>query len=209
MYRLLSEHFGDLGWWPADTDYEVVVGAVLTQNTTWHNVEKAIKNLKELGLMDIRKIVREKPDRLASVISSSGYHRVKAERLQDLSKYLVAECKGDLKKMKDRKTEDLRSGLLDVKGVGPETADSILLYALGKPVFVASAYARRIFSRHLLMDENSSYNAVQAFVYDNFDGTTEKFNHLHAFLVETGKRFCKKREAQCEECPLKSIAKGC
>ncbi|MBU0570877.1 MAG: endonuclease III domain-containing protein [Candidatus Omnitrophica bacterium] len=208
MHELLEGHFGDLGWWPADTPFEMIIGAVLTQNTAWRNVETAIKNLKECGLMDIEKIEREEPSHLAAVIRSSGYHRVKSAKLQELSRYLIAECGGDLKKMEARDMKDLRCGLLGVKGVGPETADSILLYAFGKPVFVASAYAKRVFSRHRLIDEDSPYDLVQTFVHENFDGTTKRFNQLHAFLVETGKKFCKKKRALCGECPLGGLARG-
>jgi len=202
MYRLLEGHFGDLGWWPARTDFEVVAGAVLTQNTAWRNVETAIKALKRAGVLDASGILRTRKDRLSSMIRSSGYHRVKADRLKAVSRYLIDECGGDLRRLKRRKAGDIRKGLLEVNGIGPETADSILLYAFKKPVFVVDAYTRRIFSRHALVDENIPYDVLQDFVHKNFPMSVGALNQLHALIVETAKRFCLKKHANCDECPL-------
>ncbi|MEA3488755.1 MAG: endonuclease III domain-containing protein [Candidatus Omnitrophota bacterium] len=205
IYALLEERFGDLEWWPAETDFEVVVGAVLTQNTAWSNVEKAIKRLKKKGLMRPDKIAKIRISDLAPVIRPTGYYRVKSGRLQEISRFIMAECGGRLSELKKKGTEDLRGKLLAVKGVGPETADSILLYALGKPVFVVDAYTKRIFFRHGLVPENAPYDEVQLFACEGFPADVEALNQFHALLVETGKRYCKKKDPLCKECPLRGV----
>jgi len=202
MYGLLEDHFGDLGWWPAKTGFEVIVGAVLTQNTAWRNVETAIAGLKKNRLISPSKIIQEKQSRLSRVIRSSGYHRVKSLRLKAISEYIIRECNGDLNRMKRRHADDLRKGLLAVKGVGPETADSILLYAFKKPVFVVDAYTKRIFSRHGLVSDKVGYDDLQSFVHNNFDMKVPALNQFHAFLVETAKQFCRKNIKKCDKCPL-------
>ncbi|MFH1305404.1 MAG: hypothetical protein ABIH74_03270 [Candidatus Omnitrophota bacterium] len=202
MYDILEKYFGDLGWWPAETDFEVIVGAILTQNTAWTNVEKAIRVLKDKRLLDPRKIVGMKEERLSRVIRSAGYHRLKAQRLKAVSRFILTECNGALCRLKKKDTGELRKRFLSVNGIGPETADSILLYALGKPVFVVDAYARRIFSRHALAREDDAYEDIQFLVRANFPMKEKTLNRFHAFLVETAKRFCGKRKKICEECPL-------
>ncbi|MFH1665050.1 MAG: endonuclease III domain-containing protein [Candidatus Omnitrophota bacterium] len=205
MYTLLEAYFGDLGWWPAGSDFEVVVGAILTQNTAWTNVEKAICRLRSRGFLDPRKIERAAISRLSDLIRPAGYHRLKAFRLKEISRFIMSECGGDFGKMKRRSREALRVKLLSVNGVGPETADSILLYALGKPVFVVDAYSRRIFSRHGLGKEDDPYDAVSARVMRHFPRDRRALNQFHALLVETAKRFCKKRAPLCGECPLSGV----
>lgn len=202
VYKLLEAYFGDLKWWPADSDFEVIVGAVLTQNTAWSNVVVAIEGLKKHGLMDPVRIHRERTSRLSKIIRSSGYHRLKSARLKEVCAFLLDKCGGDLKKMRKEGKNALREGILRVKGVGPETADSILLYAFHKPVFVVDAYTRRIFYRHGLIPEKAAYDEIQALVHENFPEDTKALNQFHALLVETGKRFCKKRKRLCSECPL-------
>lgn len=203
IYKALVAYFGDLGWWPADSDFEVIVGAVLTQNTAWVNVEKAIKAMKQAGLMSLEKIITCPGPVLAGVIRSSGYHRVKAERLKKTCRFLIDECGGRLRKLGRSDTITLRKKLLSVKGIGPETADSMLVYAFKKPVFVVDAYTRRVFSRHGLVREDIGYEELRAKVESVFKKDVRAFNQFHALLVETGKNFCKKKEGACDACPLR------
>ncbi len=203
MYALLEERFGDLCWWPAETPFEVMVGAVLTQNTNWKNVEKAIEGLKKNGLMTPEAITKKSASSIARIIKPSGYYKQKALRLKEISKF-VLQGKG-LKGLEKIRTGVLREKLLEVKGVGPETADSILLYAFEHPIFVVDTYTRRIFARHGLINPDSSYDQVQEYVYDNFPKNIKKFNQLHALIVETGKNYCRKKEGVCGECPLKGL----
>jgi len=205
IYSRLEKHFGDLGWWPADSVFEVILGAILTQNTAWKNVEKAISGLKENRMISPVKIGKMRTSRLAKIIRSAGYHNVKAKRIKEISRFIVTECGGVYARLKKRSTRRLREQLLSVTGVGPETADSILLYALGKPVFVVDAYTKRIFSRHGLVQENATYDEIQVLVHENFPKKTKNLNQFHALLVETAKNFCKKNSPRCEECPLKAL----
>jgi len=205
IYDLLEGYFGDLAWWPARTDFEVIVGAILTQNTAWTNVEKAIRNLRSERLLAPAKIERVNTGRLARLIRPAGYYRVKAERLKEISRFIMRECNGQLRRLKSRDAGKLREKLLAVKGVGPETADSILIYALGKPVFVVDAYTKRIFSRHGLTREDASYGEVQALVHRWFPRDRKALNQFHALLVETAKRFCRKKTGLCSECPLGKV----
>jgi endonuclease-3 related protein len=205
MYRLLERHFGDLGWWPARSAFEVVVGAILTQNTAWSNVEKAIDRLRLKRLLSPAKIVSMRTSRLACLIRPAGYYRIKARRLKEISRFIISECRGELRKLRKADTGKLRRKFLAVKGVGPETADSILLYALKKPVFVVDAYTKRIFSRHGLTSEDASYDEVRSFVHSYFPQDERALNQFHALLVETAKGFCKKRKPVCEKCPLNGV----
>ena len=205
VFDLLEKYFGNLKWWPAETDFEVIVGTILTQNTAWTNVEKAIEVLKKEKLLDPAKIAGTDARRLARHIRPAGYYRVKAQRLKDISRFIVSECNGKVSDLKTARVQVLREKLLSVKGVGPETADSILVYALEKPVFVVDAYTKRIFSRHELINEDASYNEVQDFVQASFPCNTKMLNQFHALLVETAKKFCKKKTPLCEACPLNGI----
>jgi endonuclease-3 related protein len=207
IYDLLDKHFGDLAWWPADTDFEVMVGAMLTQNTAWSNVEKAIEGLKSSGLLTPAKMSGVDLRRLASVIRPAGYFRVKARRLKEMCRFLIAECGGRIKTLRKRDAASLRKMLLSLNGIGPETADSILIFALEKPVFVVDAYTRRIFSRHGLAEEDASYEELQALVRKNFPVEVKKLNQFHALIVEASKRYCRKRNPLCEECPLGILLK--
>jgi endonuclease-3 related protein len=205
VYAALEEYFGDLGWWPASSAFEVIIGAVLTQNTAWSNVSKAIKGLKRNKCLTPEKIVRLDTKRLSQIIRPAGYYRVKSERIKAVSRFLLDECRAKLSKLKKESAWELREKLLKVKGIGPETADSILVYALEKPVFVVDAYTKRIFSRHGLVGEKASYDEVQSLVHENFSRSTKRLNQFHALLVETGKRFCRKKKGLCGECPLKGM----
>lgn len=202
IYRLLEAHFGDLGWWPAKSRFEVIVGAILTQNTAWVNVEKAIKALKKEKLMSVRGLAEASPARVEAAIRPTGYFRVKSSRLKTVCRFLLGECGGKIELLRKRDTAELRDKLLSVKGIGPETADSILLYAVDKPVFVVDAYTRRIFSRHGLVKEDVGYEELRAMVEAVFPGEKRVFDQFHACLVETAKNYCRKKAGLCGECPL-------
>jgi endonuclease-3 related protein len=180
-----------------------MVGAILTQNTNWSNVEKAISNLKKNRLLTPDGLYSASRKKLASLIRPAGYYNIKAKRLREFLNFLFKSYQGNLKKMVAVATQELRQQLLSVNGIGPETADSILLYALGKPVFVIDAYTRRIFSRHRFIREDSSYEEVQGLFAKNLKPDTRLFNEYHALLVKLGKEFCFKRRPKCDICPLK------
>jgi endonuclease-3 related protein len=202
IYQLLISTYGDQHWWPADTPFEVMVGAILTQNTNWQNVEKAMAGLKAACELTPEGILGLEHPRLQEAIRSSGYFRQKAERLMLFCTYLAEQYAGRPEKMEDVGTEKLRQELLSQKGVGPETADSILLYALGRPVFVIDAYTLRIFSRLGLVPENSPYQSAQALFMKNLDPEAEIFNEYHALIVTHAKHVCRKRDPKCGECVL-------
>jgi len=196
-YNLLYNRFGPQHWWPGDTEYEIVLGAVLTQNTNWGNVEKAIGNLKQKGLLNPKGIMRAKKDALAQLIRPSGYYNQKAERLKAITEWYM---KFDRK----MKTKELRKELLSIKGVGPETADSILLYALGRPVFVIDAYTKRMCERHGVNLE--TYDEYQKYFEGRLPRNARKYNEFHALIVRLGKDYCRKKP-RCEGCPLENLKK--
>jgi endonuclease-3 related protein len=204
IYQILYRAYGPRHWWPGETPFEVMVGAILTQNTSWKNVEKAIQKLKEKRVLNIEGIHRLKKSGLASLIRSSGFYRLKAERLKAFIDFLFQEYGGDLEKMRGEKLEVLRPKLLKVKGVGPETADSILLYGLRKPIFVVDAYTKRVLSRHGIVSEKASYEEIQKLFTDHLPHSERLFNEYHALLVHLAKKACKKNEA-CDTCPLRGI----
>lgn len=204
MYSRLHDHFGPQGWWPGETPFEVMVGAVLTQNTNWQNVEKAIDNLKRAGVLSFARMHDLPVDLLAEYIRPAGYFNIKAVRLKNLFDLISQEFDGDIDAMFVTETQALREMLLSVKGIGPETADSILLYAAGRPVFVVDAYTYRILLRHDLIPEEFGYNDIQELFMDNLEPDTKLYNEFHALLVCTGKEFCKKTKPKCTDCPLES-----
>jgi len=204
IYGKLYEAYGPRHWWPGETSFEVMVGAILTQNTSWRNVEKAIQTLKGKGILYPRGIYRLEKRELAPLIRSSGYYRIKADRLKAFIDFLYEEFDGDLKKMRKRKLEALREKLLGVKGIGPETADSILLYGVKKPIFVVDAYTKRILSRHGVISEKASYEEVQELFMDHLPRDEKLFNEYHALVVHLGKMVCRK-VPKCDICPLKGI----
>jgi endonuclease III related protein len=201
IYDLLYARFGPQHWWPGDTPFEVIVGAVLTQNTNWGNVEKAIANLKKAKLLSPEKLHKIETVELAKLIRPAGYYNIKASRLKNLIDWLFMNYAGKLAKLKNIPTFRLRDELLGVSGVGPETADSILLYALNRPVFVVDAYTKRVLSRHHLIDFNAEYEQIRALFESNLPINNELFNEYHALLVRTGKEFCKPMP-RCSGCPL-------
>ena len=201
MFAALSNHFGPQHWWPAQTELEVIVGAVLTQNTNWKNVEKALVNLKEKDLLSIHHLHALPVSELAQLIRPAGYYNIKAKRLKNLIDFIAERYHSDLTGLLDEETESLRQGLLSVNGIGPETADSILLYAAHRPVFVVDAYTHRILSRHAMTDEQSDYDQLQALFVDHLPDDPSLFNEFHALIVMTGKEYCR-RKPLCRLCPL-------
>ena len=203
IYQELYRHFGPQSWWPGETPFEVIVGAILTQNTNWQNVAKAIANLKNAGVLTPRKLYSLPQDKLARLIKPSGYFNIKAKRLKAFLDFLFKNYGGSLKKMFSRDMESLRKEILNIKGIGPETADSILLYAGDFPVFVVDAYTKRIFSRKKLFPEDWDYHQVQKIFMENLKKEVRLFNEYHALIVRLGKDFCKKTNPKCEICPIK------
>ena len=202
MYQAMLDAKGPSGWWPAQTPFEMIVGAVLTQNTNWGNVEKALDNLRGADALSPGGIEALGGDELADLIRPSGYYRVKAVRLKALVARLREECGHDLDELARRPLDDLRPALLEVKGVGPETADSILLYALEKPSFVVDAYTKRILSRHALIAEDAGYDEMREFFMDVLEPDVALFNEYHALIVRVGKAHCAARTPKCDGCPL-------
>ncbi|MDI6761797.1 MAG: endonuclease III domain-containing protein [Thermodesulfobacteriota bacterium] len=204
IYKGLYDAYGPRHWWPGETPFEVMVGAILTQNTSWKNVEKAIGRLKENGLLSSTKIRRLRRNQLASLIRSSGYYRIKAERLKAFVNFLFEHYDGNLNRMRKEEIKTLREKLLRVKGIGLETADSILLYGLQKPIFVVDAYTKRILSRLGIVPEKASYEAIQNLFMNHLPHDERLFNEYHALFVHLGKTVCKK-SPECDICPIKGI----
>ena len=202
VYSDLKKHYGWQQWWPAETAFEIMVGAILTQGTSWSNVEKAIDSLKSAHALDLE-IINEMPrDHLSQLIYSAGFHNVKPDRLKSLSSYLMANFDGKIEALKRLPTGTARSQLLAIDGIGPETADAILLYALGKSVFIVDTYTKRLFTRLGYAVEQDSYDSWQAFV-SQMHKTTYTFQQYHALIVEHSKARCKSKPI-CNSCPLAS-----
>jgi len=201
VYRRLYRHYGDLHWWPGESPLEVSVGAILTQNTAWTNVEKAIRRLKEARSLSVAALSRMPEKRLGRLIQPGGYFNVKARRLKSFISFLQERYGGSLKRMLRRKTGRLRAQLLSIHGIGSETADSILLYAGNKPVFVIDAYTKRILSRHGVVPYDRNYEEFQGLFTKNLPRRVSLYNQYHAMLVDVGKEFCRARPL-CEGCPL-------
>ncbi len=204
IYNKLFKSFGKQYWWPGDTGLEVVIGAILTQNTNWTNVEKAIKNLKAAKVLTLKKLYEIDIDGLAELIRPSGYFNVKAKRLKHFIEWLFLNYKGSLSKLFKLDYTSLREQLLSVNGIGRETADSIILYAAEKPTFVVDTYTKRVLVRHGLITEDYDYDAIKAVFEDNLPKDMSLYNEYHALIVRVGKYFCKPK-MRCEECPLKDV----
>jgi endonuclease III related protein len=204
-YELMSGALGPMRWWPARTPFEVIVGAILTQSTAWANVERAITNLRSAGLLTPSAMRRVRTERLAELVRPSGYFRQKAKKLKAFVRFLHNVYGGSLKRMFQTPTKQLREALLSVHGIGPETADSILLYAGNHSVFVVDAYTHRIFGRHGITSGKVDYEAVRALFESSLPPQPELFNEFHALIVNTGKNWCRKAAPRCHECPLRSL----
>jgi endonuclease-3 related protein len=205
IFDRLAAHFGPLHWWPAQSPFEVVVGAILTQNTAWRNVEYAIANLQEADALTPAALAGLDPSALEALIRPAGFFRQKAERLQLFARHLFARHGGELAALLAGPLETVRAELLACKGVGPETADSILLYAGGHPSFVVDAYTRRLFTRLGLLRGDEGYEATRALFMDHLPPDTDLFNEYHALIVEECKTFCRKRSPLCPACPLLAV----
>ena len=201
IFRLLLDRHGPRHWWPAETPFEVCVGAILTQNTNWGNVEKAIVNLKREGLLSPEALHDIGRERLAQVIRPAGFFNVKSERLKGFVAWLGERFGGSLERMFAGDWRELRRELLAVHGIGPETCDSILLYAGQKPTFVVDAYTKRIFSRLGIIAPTASYEEVRAQFMDNLPPDVHLFNEYHALIVEHAKSCCRTKP-RCEGCHL-------
>ncbi len=206
IYQVLYQAFGPQHWWPGESTLEIIIGAVLTQNTAWRNVEKAIANLKKNSLMDLNQLIHTPPDKLTQLIRPAGYYNIKAKRLLSVLQWLWRQ--GGIEKIRHFPTARLRQELLQCYGVGRETADSILLYAFNRPVFVVDAYTRRILTRYGLITGKETYEELKNWIENSFWGlicTTKVriFNEFHALLVKLAKTHCRPLPI-CPGCPLNS-----
>lgn len=205
IYQTLRAHSGHQNWWPGETPLEIAVGAILTQNTNWQNVEKAITQLKAAGALDLAVLDGMPPESLAQLIRPAGYFNIKAKRLKNFMHHIVSNYAGDLQAFLALSTSQLREELLAIKGIGPETADSIALYAGGHPLFVVDAYTHRILVRHGWLEPEANYFEVQDFFQSQLPDDVPLYNDFHAQIVMVGKHWCKRRKPDCENCPLKEF----
>jgi len=204
IYQLLFDRFGPQHWWPGETQFEIITGAILTQNTNWANVEKAITNLKSAHLLTPEKLYHLDTTQLAELIRSAGYYNIKAKRLKNFLTWLFQNYDGQLTNLEILDTDRLRAELLAVKGIGPETADSILLYAFGRLIFVVDAYTARVAVRHGLIEPDADYEQLRELFQSNLPQDVQLFNEYHALLVRLGKEFCRPT-ARCPGCPLEKL----
>jgi len=204
IYQLLYEAFGPQHWWPGETPFEIIAGAILTQNTSWTNVEKAIENLKSGKYLTPPGLHTVDISLLAEMIRPAGYYNIKAKRLKNFVDWLFDSYNGQITNLETVYTDQLREELLEIKGIGRETADSILLYALGRPVFVVDAYTARITMRHKLIEPDADYEQLRELFESNLPEDVRLFNEYHALLVRAGKEFCKTK-ARCSGCPLEKL----
>lgn len=204
VYKRLRACYGHQHWWPGETPFEVAVGAVLTQNTTWKNVEKAIAALKAATALDHKAIMAMSYEQLAMLIKPAGYFNVKARRLKALVSFLTSECNGDPLVLASLGLEKARRMLLQVHGIGRETADSILLYASGMPIFVVDAYTRRVFGRIGILDPTADYDHIRALFESALPLDVDLYNDYHAQIVVHGKEVCRKRP-YCDRCVISSL----
>ncbi len=202
IYDRLFATYGPQGWWPADSPFEVIVGAILTQNTAWTNVEKAIANLRAAGALTPAGLLALSAEEIALCIRPAGYFNTKAHKLRAVVEFLDREHGGDLDRLFALETAVLRETLLGLYGIGPETADSILLYAAQRPAFVVDAYTRRVFSRLGLVSDTVSYPDLQSLFAGHLPPDVALFKEYHALIVRHGKERCTKRQPGCASCPL-------
>ncbi len=205
MYIRMYKALGPQGWWPGESPFEVCVGAILTQNTNWQNVERAIENLKKQRLLSPQALYTLPLEILADLIRPTGYFRVKARRLKSFVSFLVEKFDGELSKLFMLPLEEARYALLTVPGIGLETADSILLYAGEKPTFVIDTYTRRILLRHGLATPEMNYEDLREMFMRHLPQDSQLYNEYHALLVAIGKNFCRPKKPQCNDCPLQDI----
>ena len=204
IYQLLFEHFGPQHWWPGQTQFEIITGAILTQNTNWTNVEKAIANLKSAHLLTPKGLHDIEVSELAELIRPAGYYNIKAKRLKNFISWFFENYDGEPARLESLDTDQLRAELLAIKGVGRETADSILLYAFDREIFVVDAYTARVAIRHGLIEPEADYEQLRDLFQSNLPPEAKMFNEYHALLVRVGKEFCKPK-ARCAGCPLEKL----
>lgn len=204
IYQLLFDCFGPQNWWPGETQFEIITGAILTQNTSWANVEKAIANLKASNMLTAEKLYNLDTVKLAELIRPAGYYNIKAKRLKSFLDWLFQNHDGQLENLEKLDTDSFRIELLGIKGIGRETADSILLYAFNRPIFVVDAYTARVAVRHGLIEPDADYEQLRDLFQSNLPQDTQLFNEYHALLVRVGKEFCRPK-AKCSRCSLEKL----
>lgn len=207
VFNRLLHHFGPRHWWPAETPFEVVVGAILTQQVAWRNVEKAIANLKEAGCLSPKGILAVPEEALWAMIRPTRFYRQKAARLREFCRMVVEEFEGNLDALFALDAPVLRSRLLAINGIGEETADSIILYAAQQPVFVIDNYTKRITARLGWQDGNVSYAALQRWFTEHLPRETALYNEYHALIDALGHNICLKEKPRCTECPLGGLCR--
>jgi len=207
FYESMYGYFGPRGWWPGESQFEICVGAILTQSVSWKNVAKAIDNLKSIGLLDIFEMYHRPVEDIEVCIVPTLYYKMKARKLKCFVNHLVEKYNGDFSRMFNKSIAELRKELLGIYGIGPETADSIILYAAEKPIFVVDAYTRRIFSRLGFWNEIVTYEQMQEFFMKHLPPETQFYNEYHAQIVGVGNRFCSNKKPRCAECPISSKCK--
>lgn len=204
IFDRLVKCYGPRHWWPGDSTFEIIVGAILTQNTNWTNVEKAIGNLKKENLLCPEKLTTLAQEHLAELIRPAGYFNIKAKRLKNFLHWLDVRYEKDVEALRELSTSTLREQLLAINGIGPETADSICLYAFDKPIFVVDAYTARVFGRHGLIEPGSDYEQIQELFMSHLEKDSNMFNEFHALIVQVGKEHCKPKP-RCSGCPLEAM----
>jgi endonuclease-3 related protein len=204
IYGRLLFQYGNRNWWPGETPFEVMIGAILTQSVSWKNVKTAIDNLKREGILDPDRLYKTEMAKLTPLIKSTRFYNQKAKKIQQFLKFYSIEYDFDLHSMSIEETSLLRTKLLSINGLGEETVDSILLYACNKPIFVVDAYTKRIFSRYGLINEDMSYGSIQEFFMRNVPEDIQIYNDYHAQIVLLGQSVCK-RDPKCESCPIRNI----
>ncbi|MCL6631222.1 MAG: endonuclease [Alicyclobacillus herbarius] len=207
IYTRLFQHFGDRKWWPAKTREEIVIGAILVQNVSWANTVKAIDALENHGLLSFQAIESADLDVLESCLIPTRFYRVKAKKLKAFSKHLKSNYRFDLDRMLALPTEELRAELLSIYGIGPETADDIVLYAAAKPTFVIDAYTRRIFHRLGMSPENPGYEVMRNWFLNHLPEDVVLFNQYHALLDALGNQLCRQTKPRCPNCPLLDLCR--
>lgn len=207
IYDHMLKHFGPQNWWPGDTPFEICVGAILTQNTAWSNVEKAINNIKKENLLDFDRLYQTPDVKIAQLIKPAGYFNIKTKRLRHFLNMIHDDFES-FDELQHIESQELREKLLSINGIGPETADSIVLYAFQKPSFVIDAYTKRILARHSLVSHEADYYEMKDLFESNLKTDSQFYNEYHALIVMIGKNFCKKTKPDCDHCPLKEVNGG-
>ena len=207
IYDLMFGYFGYRGWWPGETIFEICVGAILTQSVSWKNVTKAIDNLKRANLLELERMYRAASEEIEQCIIPAMYFRMKTRKLKAFVDYVVDIYQGDIVKMFNKDLISLRDELLGIYGIGPETADSIILYAAEKPVFVVDAYTKRIFSRMGIFRDGVTYDEMQNYFMKGISPDVQLYNEYHALITGIGNRFCSNKKPKCNSCPLEEVCR--